>query len=56
MHEEKNNLNPVKIEKSEWFAPKISLMTAQATESGPNMSLNERLTPNGQPSTFGGAS
>ena len=56
MHGDNNNSNPVKIEKSEWFAPKISLMTVQATETGPNLSLSERITQGGQPTSFGGAS
>ena len=55
MYSDENYLVPAKTGKDEWLAPKISLMNAQATESGNQPFAQEQLItagPNaGQPTT-----
>ena len=60
MHVDKNSLVSATAEKSEWLAPKITTMSAQATENGTNPNAAEQNynagPNNGQPTlNFGGS-
>ena len=60
MHADKNSLVSATAEKSEWLAPKISTMSAQATENGTNpnaIEQNYNAGPNAGSATnnFGGS-
>ena len=42
MFADENSLNSAKPEKGEWLAPRISAMSAQATENGTNPNAAEQ--------------